>query len=570
MPPSRPPDSPPADPPLETWLTRLLTTALILTAAIATIRPVLSPKPWMLFVEDDFFYYLKVAQNLAHGHGSTFNGLVHTNGYHPLWLLLLTLACAISSAPKFILSFVALVTFLSTITTYELTRRILILSGLPLLPASALAVYAAIYAIHILFGGMEILLTIPLVLLTVLLARRPQLWQTPHPTRDFALLGLASSAMILSRLDTLILAALLFLGLLSQPTLRKKLLTPSALSGLALGLLPVALYFLSNALLFGTLLPVSGMAKQLKTTYTPSAIPWASAFHHPPSQLINLLPILIALALVLPRWRCLSPLERALYPPVLAFPFLYIALLSIRSDWQLWGWYLYPFRTALVASFAVLVTLPVLRNLLANRIVTTLLLLFALADLHSAVWRTSGRETLYDAALDIQTFAQTHPGVYAMGDRSGMPAWLLPDPVIQTEGLVMDRTFLNSIRTQQPLLDTLARYHARYYIASSQQPLSGCFQAAEPAQAGPASPHMIANLCQPPLATFHHGDWYNFIYDLSPSPPPTKFRPCHHNTLPRPQPPSPPLSTLDPATTIPTNKRSNPPPNTSNSLRQLT
>ena len=28
-------------------------------------------------------YYLKVAQNLAHGHGSTFNGLVRTNGYQP-------------------------------------------------------------------------------------------------------------------------------------------------------------------------------------------------------------------------------------------------------------------------------------------------------------------------------------------------------------------------------------------------------------------------------------------------------------------------------------------------------
>lgn len=514
MPPSRLPDSTQ----LETWTARAVTAALLLATALATLRPVLSHSPWMLFLEDDFFYYLKVAQNLAHTHISTFNGLVPTNGYHPLWLLLLTLVCTISSAPKVILGFVALATFLSTVSTYLLTRQLLQLSGLPLLPSSALAVYTAIYAIHILFGGMEIILTIPLVLLTVLLARRPELWSSANPTRDFALLGLAASAMILSRLDTLILAVLLFAGLLSQRTLRSRLVTPAALSGLALGLLPVALYFLSNIVFFRTLLPVSGMAKQLKTTYTLSLIPWASAFHRPASQLINLLPILLALALLVPRWRRLSEPERALYPAVLAFPFLYIALLSIRSDWQLWGWYLYPFRTALAISFALLVTLPAIRSLLTHRIVSTLLLLFALADLLTAVWRTAGRETIYNAALDIQTFAHTHPGTYAMGDRSGMPAWLIPNPVVQTEGLVMDRAFLDHIRTSQPLLDTLAQYHARFYIGSSDHPLSGCFQALEPAQAGPASPHMHAELCQPPLATFHHGDWYTVIFDLQPTP----------------------------------------------------
>ncbi len=164
----------------------------------------------MLFLEDDFFYYLKVANNLAHGQGSTFNGLVPTNGYHPLWFLLLTGACAVSSSPKFILGFVALVTFLSALSTYLLARRLLLLSDLPLLPASALAAYAAIYSLHILFGGMEIVLTIPLVLLTVLLARQPELWSdTAHTTRNFAILGVAASAMILSRLDTLILAILL-------------------------------------------------------------------------------------------------------------------------------------------------------------------------------------------------------------------------------------------------------------------------------------------------------------------------------------------------------------------------
>ena len=39
--------------------------------------------------DDDAFYYFGVAQHIAAGDGSTFNGLDPTNGYHPLWLLLL-------------------------------------------------------------------------------------------------------------------------------------------------------------------------------------------------------------------------------------------------------------------------------------------------------------------------------------------------------------------------------------------------------------------------------------------------------------------------------------------------
>lgn len=37
---------------------------------------------------DDGFYYFEIAKNLAQGHGSTFDRLNPTNGYHPLWMAL--------------------------------------------------------------------------------------------------------------------------------------------------------------------------------------------------------------------------------------------------------------------------------------------------------------------------------------------------------------------------------------------------------------------------------------------------------------------------------------------------
>lgn len=42
------------------------------------------------FLADDTFYYLHIANNIASGLGSTFDGLSRTNGYHPLWMIVCT------------------------------------------------------------------------------------------------------------------------------------------------------------------------------------------------------------------------------------------------------------------------------------------------------------------------------------------------------------------------------------------------------------------------------------------------------------------------------------------------
>ena len=41
------------------------------------------------FTTDDAFYYFKTAQNIVEGQGITFDGIARTNGFHPLWMILL-------------------------------------------------------------------------------------------------------------------------------------------------------------------------------------------------------------------------------------------------------------------------------------------------------------------------------------------------------------------------------------------------------------------------------------------------------------------------------------------------
>ena len=80
-----------------------------------------------------------------------------------------------------------------------------------------------------------------------------------------------------------------------------------------------------------------------------------------------------------------------------------------------------------------------------------------------------------------------------MGDSAGTPAVVIGQPIVQLEGLVMDKKFLDNIREQRNLLDVLKEYRVRYYVSTNAVPSgNGCFDLSEPKVAGPRSPHMRA------------------------------------------------------------------------------
>lgn len=68
---------------------KFLWIALIVLASI--MLSFLLPVKFLLnFTNDDSFFYIKTAYNFSAGYGSTFDGSELTNGYHPLWFLILS------------------------------------------------------------------------------------------------------------------------------------------------------------------------------------------------------------------------------------------------------------------------------------------------------------------------------------------------------------------------------------------------------------------------------------------------------------------------------------------------
>jgi len=66
----------------------------------------------------------------------------------------------------------------------------------------------------------------------------------------------------------------------------------------------------------------------------------------------------------------------------------------------------------------------------------------------------------------LSEWMKKHPGVYAMGDRAGLVSYLSGQKMIQLEGLVMDKNYLENINRQESLNFVLNNYNVDYYITA--------------------------------------------------------------------------------------------------------
>ena len=440
-------------------------TFLIVVMACAWIfyTPLRNPTRIMPFVEDDFYYYLKVAQNVAAGLDSTFDGITRTNGYHPLYFVVLVFISKFAASLVGIFRGLWLLWVVAAAATFLSARKLLERPGTGPFLTNALALVFLIPCVHIFCGGMEVTLTLPLGLGLLLAFRsQPANW----PFRRSVGIGLLAALTVLSRLDAVFLVLLLLIFTLVEPEQRRGI-GFRQIGGFAIGGGPLLLaYFVFNRFYFHTWMPVSGTAKQLKSSPWPTLTAIESAGLNTDFLVVFLVYAAIAFWLVRKR---LAPGERPVLAAAAAFPYLQIGVLSVVSDWPLWGWYYYSLRFALLAGLVLLLALPgsawVSRQALWIKAAAYGLALVLFLRVHYR--QDSQMEHIYDVALQLRAFERSHPGVYAMGGGAGMAGYLLGDPLVQTEGLMMDPGYLLHIRQQDDLLATLRTYGVRYYSSNS-------------------------------------------------------------------------------------------------------
>ncbi len=227
----------------------------LLTAAYAFLL-VRDPSP---FFADDSFFYLQVGRNFALGHGSTFNRLMPTNGYHPLWMLLCAAVYRVFPGRATGLHAIALLIALLNIAVLAIAARLLHKLNAP-------AWVAWTILIPFLFGlqlGTESSLsaaTLAAMLLALyLFLERPD-WTTGAAFNTFAALA------VLSRLDSIFVVACVWIAVLIGSVRGSKQTQNAAALRIHLAFIPLyaalwGAYLASNLFWFHILMPISGLLK---------------------------------------------------------------------------------------------------------------------------------------------------------------------------------------------------------------------------------------------------------------------------------------------------------------------
>jgi hypothetical protein len=197
---------------------------------------------WRWFTRDDAYYYFKVAQNISEGHGSTFDGINRTNGYHPLWMLVCIPIFALARFDlilplRVLLLVMSGLSVATAILLYRLIGRIFI----PAIGALAAVFWVFSYDVLVILyqQGLESgIAAFFIVLLVYKLYEFETSWRKGEVSlRQIAILAVIAVLTMFSRLDLVFLAGLVGLWVLFRGHLLRYFLPLDIVSILILTIL---------------------------------------------------------------------------------------------------------------------------------------------------------------------------------------------------------------------------------------------------------------------------------------------------------------------------------------------
>ncbi|MDQ3579199.1 MAG: hypothetical protein M3443_16725 [Actinomycetota bacterium] len=439
-------------PPL--WLSATALACVLAAIRVVVVVTVPYDRAVGLF-DDDAFYYFGVATHIAAGDGSTFNGLDPTNGYHPLWLVVLIPVFAVAQG-HLALTVVTLISAVLLVASGRMIDRIGVSTGRPVLltlcAAPLLVVGTAGPSFW--FSGMETgLLLFALLWLAATYLRTDGFtaeWFTSgHAVSAGALMSLA----VLSRLDAVF--PMVLLGLLATVTWRRAG-RPWLQLTISLAAIPATTlisYLAVNFELFDTMLPVSGQAKALGGDGVNLGV--TGQFLSSPvlfgqSTWLGALAIaVVGAALLLRRDGALSHAAR-FGAVVLLGGVCTVVYYALTSSWQLWPWYFSSAPLAIALAGPVLlakVNVPGRKT----AVLAVCMLVIATTGVNGARAVQGGvaRSAFIEAgpAIAARIDALVPLGApIAMGDRAGSVGYHLKRPLVHLEGLVNSADYLDALR----------------------------------------------------------------------------------------------------------------------------
>jgi hypothetical protein len=400
------------------------------------------PTVWVNLVFDDAYYYLGIVRGLLDGRGSSFMPPFETNGYQPLWLIILWASAKVfgTSDQSLIIQIFSL-SFLSVLL-FGIVSKIRYGYFFP-------AIACAISFSFVTLFGLE----------TTLL---PLLFVTFMSTQHWVKKGVLGSVIFLTRLDALsvvIARDAYSLFKKEKVDLRHYLIVLPA----------ITTYFVINYLLFKTPIPVSGLSKSVGDVFGENTAVGLSYLNALKSTIVLFAAVLAFLAINRQGISFKFKKELSILTMALC---ICAAYYIFKSGWPIWQWYVWP--VFLLTYYLCMESVILLKShspvVLSARFVTSsLLILAALAYVFTPGIRLvddrvmSFTDTLKSIPrpesfgkrnLELVDFIKkTMPKgtFFAMGDRAGSFGFFLGNDFkfMHTEGLVGPYEYYQAMKKDQ-------------------------------------------------------------------------------------------------------------------------
>lgn len=441
----------------------MLLVAVLAVWLLADVFSALSALPENLVCrfEDDAFFYATIARNAVEEGTVSFDGVSETNGFHPLWMGILTVTRFIFPNDT---GFLQAASVLSSLLLFAAGIVAVIFmrgqfSPVVILPVLLLFLRYMRDFSHL---AMETSILIPLAFTVLVMLDRI----TPESSKRFLFaFGSLLALTGLARLDASLLALLAGVWAVSRCRRRK-----SAVIVFSPGMVAGILYLAVNKLLFHSWLSVSGtikasgpgvntlFAKQLFLLSDPMGIrsPWG----------LYLLFLLLSVAVLFFKKTRPSVKVTSL------FMILFTVSQLFLSSWRLWYWYAYP--AVLFCVFVLPLLLQKLLTLfgLSERLLHTAGFMLLVVSFVSAVfwgWHYGEGNTGDFRVRNMHIAGELNrimsdSTLIAMGDRAGSFAYFFRGGVAQVEGLAGNAELVTAIR-QERLQEYLRQIGVDYILS---------------------------------------------------------------------------------------------------------
>lgn len=434
---------------------------------------------------DDAYYYFEVGKNISELGWPTFDGINATNGFHPVYMLVVSVVFELADGRFAPLRYIGLITTISMLITFfivwaylrkRFNRSVVWLSLLGVL----------YYINYMIKYGMETTVLLPLLALSLYLFAEWEIYNFETVSRNKLLVfGTVLGLVHIARLDAVLFSLLAVIVIIHKNRDRLAsnwrslgyIIAPPTLTGFG--------YLLTNIYIFGHFSPASGKVKSMNAAgVNLNLIEMLS-----PLSNFNLLDG-VTLALLACVLLCMIIIFWSKYAQdydfeltsqlvaVFTLAHLCYYLLFYASTWA--GWYYYPY--IFVAGFI----LPELLQIGYVRfsgcswidrvqLERTIMLVVAISLLFfSGVYLPSDLDNQNDRGLNNYQLAQhTNQNyeptkTFAMGDTAGRFGYFSHNSVVHTEGLVNNHEFIQILRKNR-LNQYLTQNDIDYIILPSNQ-----------------------------------------------------------------------------------------------------